>query len=134
MKLILLPGELAIARLDPQEDPPPWAKGEPLVAIIRTARELTVVCPASGLPSEVPASRGWRALEVQGPLSFDLVGILASLLEPLAREGVSVFALSTYDTDLHFGTAGRPRESRAGAAGGRSRGRCGPLTPVFQLR
>ncbi len=99
MKLILLPGELAIARLDPQEDPPPWAKGEPLVAVIRTARELTVVCPASGLPSEVPASRGWCALEVQGPLSFDLVGILASLLEPLAREGVSVFALSTYDTD-----------------------------------
>ena len=99
MRLTLLPGELAIARLAPQAETPLWAKGGPLVAVIRTPHELSVVCPTRHLPTEVPASRGWRALEVQGPLSFDLVGVLASLLEPLARAGVSVFVLSTYDTD-----------------------------------
>jgi hypothetical protein len=42
---------------------------------------------------------GWRALKVAGPLDFELVGILASLAVPLARSGVSIFAVSTYNTD-----------------------------------
>jgi hypothetical protein len=42
---------------------------------------------------------GWRALRVAGSLDFSLVGVLAGLLDPLARAGVSVFVLSTFDTD-----------------------------------
>jgi hypothetical protein len=42
---------------------------------------------------------GWRALAVVGPIEFNAVGILASLAAPLATAGVSIFALSTYDTD-----------------------------------
>jgi hypothetical protein len=49
------------------------------------------------LPGRV--ERGWRCLEVEGPLEFTQVGILASLTQPLAEAGVSIFALSTYDTD-----------------------------------
>jgi hypothetical protein len=47
----------------------------------------------------VRAERGWRALRVRGPLSFDLTGVLAAVLAPLAVAQVPVFALSTYDTD-----------------------------------
>jgi hypothetical protein len=51
------------------------------------------------LPPGTPAATGWRALRVVGSLDFALVGILASIANPLAQAGVSIFALSTYDTD-----------------------------------
>jgi hypothetical protein len=69
------------------------------LAFIRTRDELTVVCVERLVPPEVIAERGWRALQVQGPLDFALVGVLAAITVPLAEAGVSIFAISTYDTD-----------------------------------
>lgn len=57
------------------------------------------MCPATSIPREIPAERGWRCLKVHGPLDFDQTGILLSLAEPLAKAGISIFAVSTYDTD-----------------------------------
>lgn len=51
------------------------------------------------LPPGTQAENGWRALRVAGSLDFALVGILASIANPLAQARVSIFALSTYDTD-----------------------------------
>ena len=51
------------------------------------------------LPSGLPAERGFRCLRVRGPLDFSETGILESLARPLAEADVSIFALSTYDTD-----------------------------------
>jgi hypothetical protein len=68
-------------------------------SITRTEEELSVVCPEAHVPPEVKRETGWRALKVEGPLDFSLTGILASLTAPLAEEKVSVFAVSTYDTD-----------------------------------
>jgi hypothetical protein len=42
---------------------------------------------------------GWQALEIAGPLDFNLTGILSSLLTPLAKASISIFAISTFDTD-----------------------------------
>ena len=42
---------------------------------------------------------GWRCIQVLGPLDFNLVGILAQLSAVLAEADISIFALSTYDTD-----------------------------------
>jgi hypothetical protein len=47
----------------------------------------------------VLAERGWRCLQVAGPLDFSLTGVLASLASCLAEAKVSIFAISTYDTD-----------------------------------
>ncbi len=71
----------------------------PLYAITRTGRELSIVCPEELVPQEVRCQRGWRCLEVDGPLDFSLAGVLASLTAPLAQAGIGVFVLSTYDTD-----------------------------------
>ena len=57
------------------------------------------MCGADAVPPGVPASRPWRAIRVAGPLDFELTGILSSIAAPLAECGVSIFALSTYDTD-----------------------------------
>ena len=58
-----------------------------------------MVLPEGNVPAQWVAERGWRCLKVLGSLDFDLTGILASLAVPLAEAGVSIFAVSTYDTD-----------------------------------
>ena len=42
---------------------------------------------------------GWQALKIVGPLDFSLVGILASVATTLADREISLFAISTFDTD-----------------------------------
>jgi hypothetical protein len=98
LQLELLAGTLAVCRLDPDSPLPSWAAGS-FVSLTRTDAELSVVCPADGVPPGVPAEGGWRALRVRGPLGFGLTGVLASLASPLASSGVSIFVVSTYDTD-----------------------------------
>ncbi len=58
-----------------------------------------MVCPQINVPEGIKKNEGWRGLKVEGPLDFSATGILAALVNPLAKEGVSVLALSTYDTD-----------------------------------
>ena len=98
MRLEVLVGELAICRLDPGAPLPAWARGD-LVATVRSAAELTVVCDAAAVPAGVRAADGWRALRVAGPLDLGLTGVLAALLGPLAEREVPIFAVSSYDTD-----------------------------------
>ena len=99
LDLEVLPERLAVCRLSPGEKVPSWAFESRFFSVTRTERELSIVCGEASVPSGTAAERGFRALEVQGPLDFSLTGILASLLDPLAEAGISVFALSTYDTD-----------------------------------
>lgn len=99
LTLNVLPDRLAVCRLDAQAPVPAWIEGGCLSAVVRTVDELSVVCAEQQVPSDVASERGWRALRVQGPLDFALVGVLARLLTPLAAAGVSVFTISTYDTD-----------------------------------
>ena len=72
----------------------------PLISVTRTAEELSILCPdGPHIPDGVRTERVWRALVVQGPLPFEAVGILAALSGCLAAAQVSVFVLSTFDTD-----------------------------------
>jgi len=99
-QLALIAGRYAVCRLPAQAELPDWAHAEHLLSITWRAGETSIVCPERYVPPEVKAERGWRALEVSGPLDFVLVGVLSGLLLPLAKAQVSVFVLSTYDTDL----------------------------------
>lgn len=88
-----------ICRLQSGAGVPSWLAGDELGAYIQTPEEVTIIAREGEVPPGVPVERGWRAIKVLGPLEFTLVGVLVSLLNPLAGAGVSVFALSTYDTD-----------------------------------
>jgi len=90
---------MAVCRLAADAEIPDWARSDDLLVFIRTPHELSVVCEQRFVPPDVKAERGWRALMLQGPLDFSLVGIIASLTAPLAQAGISVFTLSTFDTD-----------------------------------
>jgi hypothetical protein len=99
MMLQVLPGEIAVARFDADAPLPAWAASGRLSSVTRTPEELSVVCAADAVPPRVAAERGWRALRVAGRLDFAMTGVIASIAAPLADAGVSLFALSTYDTD-----------------------------------
>jgi hypothetical protein len=100
LELELLGDELAIVRLDPDQEQPAWAEGpSALTAVVRTAEELSLVVPAAAVPEDLERVGPWRAFKVQGPLDFALTGILAGLAGTLAGAEISLFAISTYDTD-----------------------------------
>jgi hypothetical protein len=100
--LVSLDGLFAVCRLAAETPLPAWAAGGPagsFVSVTRTADELSIVCRQELVPDDIRCERGWRALRVAGTLDFTLVGVLASLLVPLAEAGVAVFVMSTFDTD-----------------------------------
>lgn len=97
--LLILPERYAVCRLTPDSNFPDWARPGDFLSFVRTSDELSVICLERYVPPQVKAELGWRIIQVQGPLDFNLVGVLASITTPLARAGVSVFALSTFDTD-----------------------------------
>lgn len=99
LDLVLLPGRYAVCRLDSSADVPAWAAGCDFVSLTKTPRETSIVCPEGRVPADVRSERGFRVLKVRGPLDFSLTGVLASLAGPLAEEDISVFAMSTFDTD-----------------------------------
>ena len=98
LTLSVLPDTFAICRLDARAPIPAWARGD-FVAITRTRDELSIVCAQANVPDGIACERDWRALRVEGKLDFALTGVLASLSAPLADAGISIFALSTFDTD-----------------------------------
>lgn len=101
MKLHSHSTPVAVCRLAPGTDAPEWAvaKPAPVMSITYTAGETSVVCAADAVPSKVTSEGPFCAFEVAGPLDFALTGVLAKLLEPLNDDGISVFTISTYDTD-----------------------------------
>jgi hypothetical protein len=99
--LEVLNDRLAICHSDKDEPLPSWAKvpsGE-FFSVTRTRDELSIIIANARAPQEAKCERDWRLLMVKGPLAFNLVGIIAGLSGALADAGVSIFALSTYDTD-----------------------------------
>ncbi len=99
LTLEVLPRTFAVCRLDADASLPDWAASGGFVSLTRTDAELSIVCLQESVPAGVRAEPGWRCLRVKGPLGFGLTGILASLAGPLASSGVSIFVVSTYDTD-----------------------------------
>jgi hypothetical protein len=99
LRLVLLPEPVAICRLPPDAGVPSWATSATHWSVTRTPDELSIVCPEVVVPGDVQASRGWRALHVEGPVPLDQTGVLASITGPLAAAHVSIFVLATYDTD-----------------------------------
>src|SRR5262249_23317011 len=102
-RLTLLSGTFAVCRLEPGATLPAWAVAGSFFSITRTTDALSIVCDQAVVPDGVRSERGWRCLKLAGPIPFSTVGVLASLVGPLADAGISVFAISTFDTDYYLG-------------------------------
>lgn len=100
LTLSLLVEPFAVARVGLGDVPPAWLDfSEPFLSVTKTADEISIVAHDGAIPANVRAERGWRALKIEGPLDFSMTGVLASIAGPLAEAGVTIFALSTFDTD-----------------------------------
>ncbi|MFN7988603.1 MAG: ACT domain-containing protein [Thermoanaerobaculia bacterium] len=99
LRFALVPGSYAVVRLAPDATIPASALVPPFHSVTRTPAELSLVCPEEAVPAGARAETGWALLSLVGPFPFSMVGVLASVLAPLAEAGVSIFALSTFDTD-----------------------------------
>ena len=99
MNLKILDGMYSICRLDPSCSIPNWISQSHFFSISRSEDELSVVCEDHLVPEGIKAERAWRLIKVEGPLDFCLTGVLSSLAKPLAECEISIFAISTFDTD-----------------------------------
>jgi hypothetical protein len=100
LPLEVLAETLAVCRLPADAPLPLWAAGpSQFLTISRTSEELSITAVQASVPPEVRCERDYRALRVKGPLPLDLIGVLAAIADPLAAAGLSIFAISTFDTD-----------------------------------
>jgi hypothetical protein len=98
-QLILFDRRYTICRLNPDDAIPSWVNGSGFWAMTHTADELSIVCEENWVPEGIKVEMGWRMFKVRGPLEFSQVGVLSALSGPLAQAKVSIFAISTFDTD-----------------------------------
>jgi uncharacterized protein len=97
--LQLLEHELTIHSLPADQPIPSEVVNAELFFIGKTSDELSIVCPSSIDIDSEESETGWQALEVLGPLGFSLTGILSNISGVLAAAEISIFAVSTFDTD-----------------------------------
>ncbi len=98
--LAILPQSLAICRLEKKLPIPGWAlSSSQFLSITSTFQEISIVCDESVVPPDVKAVKGWRAFKVEGQLDLSMTGVISALTGPLAASGISVFSVSTYETD-----------------------------------
>ena len=102
LKLTSLEGDYAICQIDTQASIPQWASMGDLYSITRTQDELSIICLHEQIPEHISCQAGWRVLKIEGPFSFDEIGVLASLTAPLAAAQISLLTISTFDTDYIF--------------------------------
>ena len=67
--------------------------------LVQAVEETTLVCPVHQAPSGAEIDAGWRCFRIMQNFDFGVPGILASVLEPLAKAGIGIFATSTFSTD-----------------------------------
>ena len=99
LTLKLLDITFAIHSLDASSKIPQAVFDAPMYFIAKTNDEVSIVLPEHIAIESDDKESDWRALEVVGPLDFSLTGILSNIATVLANEKISIFAVSTFDTD-----------------------------------
>lgn len=109
LKLKMLGGEFAVCKLKSLKDA--VLTGD-FASLTVTDEEISLVCPAEDAPQDCLAlERGWRCIKILGPLDFSLIGILSEVSAALAEKQISIFAVSTYNTDYILVKADRAEDA-----------------------
>ncbi len=94
-----VPGTYGICRLGARARIPRWVHRSIFFSVCRSPDELSILCEERLVPKSIRCERGWSAIRVVGTLDFSLIGVLASLAQPLADARIGLFTVSTFDTD-----------------------------------
>lgn len=99
LKLEVLDGEFTIHRFPVKTKVPNDVYDSEFFTISKTSDELSIVCNSTINILSEKREAGWSCFKVLGPLDFSLTGILAQITTCLAESSISIFAISTFDTD-----------------------------------
>ncbi len=99
MKLEILIGSFSVHRFCSEERIPAHVLNSSFYSITKTDEELSIVCPSSIHVSADHSEADWSCIKIVGPLDFSLTGIIAKISTLLAQVEISIFTISTYDTD-----------------------------------
>jgi len=100
LTLSILPEKFGICHFAAKSPIPDWATSGKFFSITKTDQELSIVYPQDKIPGGVLFERDWRAFRLEGIIDgIYAVGIIASLSKPLADNGISIFNISTYETN-----------------------------------
>jgi hypothetical protein len=112
LNLRVLDGLFTVHRFAADHEVPAAVQTSAFYTISHTAEELSIVCDAALALASEKAETGWSCIKVAGPLDFGLTGVLAAAAVPLAAAGISIFAVSTFDTDYILVKADRLKQAR----------------------
>lgn len=99
LNLSVLEDSFTIHRLPQNNEIPKQVFEGQFYSVSKTDEELSIVCSSSVLLDSESSEAGWSCIKVLGPLDFSLTGILADISAILAKAEISIFAISTFDTD-----------------------------------
>lgn len=102
MHLQIFPNTYAVLKQVPGELMPRWNNSEKsFLSITYTEEEVSIVCQERFVPVDFKGEKekGWRVVKIKGKLDFSMTGILTGLTFPLAEADISIFVLSTFNTD-----------------------------------
>ena len=101
--LSILKEDYWVAKSSPHSTDLSWIDWEQeFVSVTKTLDEISVVIPEQPLPQPFVKEGPFKGFKIEGVLEFSLTGILVRLLTPLAQSKISVFTLSTFNTDYIF--------------------------------
>jgi len=113
LTMIVLQKNYAVVKLKETARIPAFLQKDAFVSITRTDEELSIVLSEESLGNHLDdlscgeVYKGFRGLKIQGPLDFSLIGILSRVSSLLAKEKISIFAISTFNTDYIFVNEGQ---------------------------
>ena len=99
MDIEIMPGSYAVCQTPPGSDNFSWIDRGKFWSVTGTHDEISLVCSEDIVPESIKKEIGWALLRIVGPLDFSLVGVLSGILHPLAENQISVYTISTYNTD-----------------------------------
>jgi len=99
LSLSILPEKLGVCHFAAKSAIPDWAKDINFCSITRTSKELSIICPQDKIPAGVLVEKNWRALKINDPIDLYSIGVISSLVKPLADAGISILEISTYETE-----------------------------------
>ena len=99
LNLNILDGSFTIHRFSPNNGIPNQIYQGQFCSITKTDEELSIVCSSLVHLDSESSETDWSCIKVLGPLDFSLTGILADISAVLAKAKISIFAISTFDTD-----------------------------------
>jgi hypothetical protein len=98
--ITILKGKYAVCKVDNVASILDFSKNSEFFSITKTADQVSIVCSPDIIhANEFESEKNWKIMKLEGPLDFSLVGILASISTVLAKRDLSIFVISTYDTN-----------------------------------